>query len=103
MHCAPTNTVRTGGRERERERGGHELEHVFIHPKAPQRGWNRAKRFQTFFQMSSNVSTPSATFFRHLSISPVATERGETVQGEGESLDKQRTVWRIGTAGQLTL
>ena len=37
---------------------------------------------RTFCQMSSNCSTPSATLFRHLSISP-GLEEERTVDGMG--------------------
>lgn len=39
-------------------------------------GWS----FLTFCQMSSNCSTPSATFFRHRSISPGGEERSRTTE-----------------------
>lgn len=41
----------------------------------------------TFCQISSNVSTPSVTFFRHLSISPVS---GKKVKNEATKRKKKR-------------
>lgn len=38
------------------------------------------RSFLTFCQMSSNCSTPSATFFRHRSISPGGEERSRTTE-----------------------
>ena len=81
MHCVPTRNVNRG-REREThtERSGHALEYVFIHSSDIHKGVGRTESLLTFFQISSNVSTPSATFFRHLSISPAAGRGGNGAQ-----------------------
>lgn len=67
------------------------------------KGVERTKHNQTFFQISSNVSTPSATFLRHLSISPGVLEGEETVQSVEWVAQKCTTSRRMRTARDPTL